>query len=998
LPVHSAYACVIVALNTLHISVITDDFMVTLFKRKISLPVVLVVPFVVQLLGVVGIVGYLSLRNGQLAVENLATHLMHEVCQRTEQKLRQYFAQPFLVNQINAHMIESGQVDLQDLDALSAITFDRLMEFEGVSGVLIGTAEGNLRSATRRQQLRLIDANAQEPGKLYDYAASDDGQRQNLLRVVQKPDIRKSPWYRAGLTAQQPIWSPIFQTGDNQELSLNANLPLIDAQTGEVMGVASAGLVLSVIDNFLDSFQISPNGVVFVIDRQGLLLGASSKESVYHRLESAGKVQLKQVPATESANGLIRASAQYVAAHFTGQVVKHPQTIMDFYPQGERIFLEVAPFRDAHGLDWLIVVAVPERDFMAQIQKNTRNTIALCLGATGIAIVLGWLTARWIARPILQLSRASEKIADGDFRQTLPPADIDEVNILVNSFNRMSQQIQEYSTMLEAKVRQRTLALEQEIFERKQIEERLEHSKTLAESANRSKSKFLANMSHELRTPLNAILGFTQLMSYKGQVDTEHQEYLNIINQSGQHLLSLINNVLDLSKIEANQMELNLSGVDLHALLNNLENLFSLKAEAQRLVLNMHIAPEVPRLIYSDGNKLRQILTNLLSNAIKFTDHGHIGLSVRLLKVSPEERSKLWIEDSGHSISGHSITTASNILLFTITDTGNGIAAQDLERIFAPFVQASEGQFALEGTGLGLAISQQYAHLLGGHLSVESQVGQGSCFRLTLPAFDMVAVEEEPLSWEQNLDSIAMQDMVFRILIAEDQAENQYLLQQLLSLENLEVRYVDNGQSALEVWRSWQPHLILMDLAMPLLDGYEATRQIKATSQGQATAIIAVTSYAFEENRQAALRAGCDDFVRKPIQLSELLPKISHYLRLQRAQTCPESTQRSVEPLDQPPSLHEGHRSMNHLSQTWAESLATMPTSWLQQLREVAYHCSDQQVLRLLQAIPSSETALRQYLTILSEAFRFDEIVQLVERALAHVLEMTNDSHSDSRK
>jgi signal transduction histidine kinase len=696
--------------------------------RKISLPWVLVVPFVVQLLGVVGIVGYLSWRNGQVAVENLANRLMHQVCEHTALKLRNYFAQPLLINQINVNAIASGQFDLQDWSAVEATLFNRLQEFPEISGVLIGTAQGEMRAVTRRSRLRLLASDPNQPGQLLDYALTPEGQRLNLLQTLAKPDVRQMPWYQAAMATQQPVWSPVFQTGDGQDLSLNANVPIQDPTTGQVLGVASAGIVLSVIDQFLDEFRVSPNGAVFVIERDGLLLGSSTHSPIYEHQATGDRVTLQRLSAAASADPLVRTTANLLQESLASSLSSsppsphfptHPKTF-HFNYQGERLFVEVAPFKDAYGLELLIVVAVPERDFMAQIQANTRNTLWLCVAATGGAITLGLVTSRWIARPILQLSQASQRIATGDFQHCIQPSPIQEVDVMLNSFNQMSQKIQHYSQSLEDEVRMRTAALEQEICDRKQIETQLEVAKTTAETANQIKSEFLASMSHELRTPLNAILGFTQLMGYKGMVTKDCQDYLNIINQSGQHLLALINDVLDMSKIEANQIDLEFTHVLLTPLLENVEDLFSLKAEAKQLRLQLHMEPQTPQRLYTDESKLRQILTNLLSNAIKFTDQGDVRLVVR-----PRESD-----------------AAEPIIRFEVTDTGQGIDPQDLNRIFDPFIQTRNGQRTPGGTGLGLAISQQYAHLLGGQITVRSQVGQGSCFCLDLPIVQAVTAPE----------------------------------------------------------------------------------------------------------------------------------------------------------------------------------------------------------------------------------------------------------------
>lgn len=939
--------------------------------NKVSLPWVLVVPFVAQLLGVVGIVGYLSLRNGEVAIENLANRLMREVCVRTALNLRHYFAQPHLVNQITVNAIETGQLDLDDLESVEATLFNRIREFDDISGVLVGTEAQDVRIATRRSKLRILATDPSYPGQVLDYAASEDGQRLNLIQTIAKPDVQNMSWYAAAAQTDSPVWVPVFQTGDNQNLSLNASQAIHDPISGELIGVASSGIVLSVIDAFLDEFRISPNGVVFVVERNGLLIGSSTQDPIYDRQRYQGKEVLHRIAAQNSQDSLLKATADFVASSIQQQTPLSSKNF-NFDYAGEKLFVEVAPFKDRYGLDLFIVVAVPERDFMAQIQANTRNTILLCIVATGVAITMGLITSRWIARPILQLSGASHKISAGQFQRPLPPACIKEVNVLVNSFNQMSHKVQDYSTSLEEKVQERTAALEQEICDRKQIEAQLEQAKSVAESANRAKSAFLASMSHELRTPLNAILGFTQLMGYKKIVHEEHHDYLNIINQSGQHLLDLINDVLDMSKIEANQVDLDYTHVNLPQLLKTLEDIFSLKAEAKQLRLKSAIHPQVPTHLYTDEGKLRQILMNLLSNAIKFTQAGDITLA---------------INPTGNGLSTNSAPTCTTTdaktqsLRFTVTDTGTGISPDEIVDIFDPFVQTKDGQRIPGGTGLGLAISQQYARLLGGEITVLSTPGEGSAFSLTLSAGTTSSPKPNPNPWQTTVHRLQQQSNPYRLLIAEDQYENRYLLQQCLKFSNLDIRLADNGETCFEIWQNWSPHIILMDLAMPVMDGYETTRRIKTTAQGKETIIIAVTSYAFEENRRRAIEAGCDSFIRKPIEISELLSQLARYLEItpENSPTItnyPASGTASNTTREHTTAKPSGHSDGKHL--------ARMPMTWIQQLQQVAYQCNDQQVMALLHEIPPTEVLLKQTLEELAKAYHFREIVTLTETALAH--------------
>lgn len=430
-----------------------------------------------------------------------------------------------------------------------------------------------------------------------------------------------------------------------------------------------------------------------------------------------------------------------------------------------------------------------------------------------------------------------------------------KINYAIATFQDITERKQaekvlaDYQRTLEEQVSDRTLALQQEIIERKRAEE-------LAEAANRAKSKFLANMSHELRTPLNAILGFSQLMNRSLSQADQNQEYLGIISRNGEHLLTLINQVLDLSKIEAGRATLNESNFDFYHLLDDLENMFQLLAKPKGLQLLIERRLDVPQYLRTDQTKLRQVLINLLSNAIKFTSFG--GVSVRI-KAEP----------------------LLSRIYFEVEDTGDGINRDDLDKIFQAFVQTKTGENLAEGTGLGLTIASAFVQLMGGNITVTSSVGSGTLFKFDIKANAVESPDSPQEHPTLRAIALAPNQPRYRILIVDDARDNRQLLVKLLSPFGFDLAEATNGVEAIRMWQQYSPHLIFMDMRMPVMDGYEATKQIKSNIKGQATAIIAVTASSFEEEKAVVVSSGCDDFIRKPFREQNILDLLAKHIGVQ---------------------------------------------------------------------------------------------------------------------
>ena len=395
--------------------------------------------------------------------------------------------------------------------------------------------------------------------------------------------------------------------------------------------------------------------------------------------------------------------------------------------------------------------------------------------------------------------------------------------------------------------------LEKNIALLEQREQELITAKNMAEAANRAKSVFLSNMSHELRTPLNAVLGFAQLLQHDENLSEQQKAEVNTINHAGQHLLSLINDVLEISRIEAGRATLHNEPFDLIETVKVVEEIIRVKAEAKQLKFFIEYVGNISRYVRGDANRLKQVLINLLGNAVKFTDEGEVFLRITVKN--------------------------NHYVYFEVIDTGAGITKEEQLRLFHPFYQASLGISKGEGSGLGLTISREFVRLMGSDISIDSELGKGSIFsfELVLPEVSDTIVYLN----NQRILGLIPEQMPIRVLVAEDDVDNRQLIVCLLQNSGFEVCAVDDGQKVIDVFKTYHPHIILMDMRMPLMDGYQATKYIRALNEGMNIKIVAVTASIFREDRVKILSAGCDDIIFKPIEEQSLLKVIGRLLNLE---------------------------------------------------------------------------------------------------------------------
>ncbi len=514
-----------------------------------------------------------------------------------------------------------------------------------------------------------------------------------------------------------------------------------------------------------------------------------------------------------------------------------------------------------------LIAEIDQARAFAPADRLATNILILGFTSSSVLLIAIYLLSRQITRPIVAISETAAKLADGNLSQTAPVMTDDEVGVLAQTFNKMAKQVKSSFEVLEQRVEERT--------------SELKIAKEMADSANRSKSEFLAHMSHELRTPLNGILGYTQILKRAQSWGDKEQRGIDIIHQCGSHLLTLIDDVLDLSKVEANKLELRPRAIHLPSFLIGVIEICRIRAENKGIKFIYQADPLLVEGIEVDDIRLRQVLINLLGNAVKFTDHGGVTLTVEqvcLSDIPPEPNPLPPIVK----------------LRFQIQDTGVGISKEQVNTIFQPFAQVGDRVRRSEGTGLGLAICWRIVNLMGSQIQVASELGQGSTF-----SFDI----EVPISnsWKQQQVIDGEQTIIGyvgdrkKILLIDDCWENRSVFANLLIPLGFDLLEAENAQEGLIKAASY-PDLIITDLALPVMDGLEMLRQLRDSQELQHLKVVASSASVVVSDRQTIIDAGVDAFLPKPVQLESLLQILQSQLNLTWQYTDVISTKPAIAP------------------------------------------------------------------------------------------------------
>lgn len=689
-----------------------------MFKRRqylshIPLSVILKVPYTLQIMVVVGLTGWLSLRHGQVAIHQLALELRQEITHHVHHYIDDQVAMVERINRTNVAAIKMGLLPLDDMETMGHF-FWQQMQIYSVGYVNFANPKGEFIGVERKNngQLFINETRASDLNSMSIYQTNFQGERTTATAIAAPTPVTEEGWYAAAAETRQPVWSDIYNWNDQPDvLSISSSYPIYDEQQ-KLLGVMGVDLIVSQMNYFLATLEKQQDGVIFIMEPNGLLVATSSPFPSYQVTEDGARRLL----ATESADPLIQATATFLQGQPSVLAVDSESRSLTFSFERMPHYVNAMSYRDSPGLDWMIVVVVPQSSFMSQIHDNTRLTVLMCLLAAAVATLLGLFLSRWINQPIRRLVVASQAIARGDLDYTINVHSIQEFETLASSFNTMALQLKTSFTQLENRVNQRTAELAE--------------AKTQAESANQAKTRFLANMSHELRTPLNIILGFVQVLQRDHSLSFEHKETLWRINRSGQYLLSLINNILLVTKLESREVGLYNVCFNLWLLLHDLTGNLKAQALAKSLDFKAINLNQLPHYACGDETKLRQVLTNLLDNAIKFTQVGTVTL--RVWATPPETE--------------YAIAANQWMLHFDIEDSGPGIPPDGLFSHEDPFLQLDFSDQAQQGRGLGLHISHEYVRLMGGELTYDCIPDQGTCFRIKIPVIAVPDLSSSPES------------------------------------------------------------------------------------------------------------------------------------------------------------------------------------------------------------------------------------------------------------